>query len=94
MIARMEKRPSTLEDKILEALGDGIKSFGQLELACGGLDPANAARVEAWSKELDVALQGLLSSGKVRLVARRPTLFFELGTALDEMLKALEDDDA
>jgi hypothetical protein len=81
----------SLEDRIMDALQPGlIKTFSQLEMGCGGLDPFALASQEVFSEELDKELRRLMAEGKVRCVARRPALCFERGTVLDQIVKGLE----
>lgn len=87
----MQNMPLSLEDRILRMLGPGlIKTFNQLEMGCGGLDPNNLASPEVFGDRLDAALRGLMAVGKVRCVARRPELCFERGTVLDQILMNLD----
>jgi len=94
---RMQSNPRPerpLEERVMDALQPGlIKTFSQLEMGCGGLDPLALASVEVFSDELDKTLRKLMAEGKVRCVARRPTLCFERGTVLDQIVKGLELDE-
>lgn len=93
----MQDIPTSLEAKILRALRGGTKTFGQLELACGIMDPSIAADMTStyeFSDKLDKELRRLIDCGKVRLVAKKPDLCFEAGTALDQIVKGLELHDA
>lgn len=86
---------SSLAERILNALKPLgiIKTFDQLNMSCGGLDPEHFSSPEEFSQRLDKALQGLIAVGKVRLVAKRPALCFTLGTVLDRIVRAVELDD-
>jgi hypothetical protein len=89
----MEIVPSSpLEERILNALNPLgiIKTFDQINMSCGGLDPDNFASPEEFSQRLDKALQGLIAVGKVRLVAKRPVLCFTLGTILDRIVREID----
>ncbi len=90
-------RPS-LEERILQALADdSTKTFGQMELLCGGADPINVIgmdSIHAFSDRLDEALRGLIACGKVILVAKRPELCFRQGTILDRIIREIDLDDA
>ena len=83
---------SSLKKRILDALTPLgiIKTFDQLNMSCGGLDPEHYSSPEEFSQRLDKALQGLIAVGKVRLVARLPTLCFTLGTILDRIVREVE----
>lgn len=89
----MQNMPLSFEEKILRALRGGQKTFSQLEMGTGGLDPAMLASPEVFADKLDKKLRELMACGKVRLVARKPVLVFEIGTVLDRLVKELELDD-
>ena len=91
-MAAMKTDPlPSLEDRILSALPSGvIKTFSQIEMASGSLDPKNVANPETFSNQLDAKLRELMACGKVRLVARKPTLCFVRGTVLDRIIKEIE----
>lgn len=89
----MQNIPRSMESKILGLLGNGPKTFSQLEMGAGGLVPAMLASPEVFSDKLDKKLRELMACGKVRLIARLPVLVFELGTVLDRIIKELELDD-
>lgn len=83
-----------LEERVLDALEDGnIRTFGQLEVLCGAVNPAHVLDVESFSDRLDKVLQALIATGRVLLVARRPELCFRLGTVLDQIVKGLDNDE-
>ena len=89
----MQNIPRSMESKILRLLGNGPKTFSQLEMGAGGLDPVELASPEVFSDKLDKKLRELIACGKVRLIARKPALVFEIGTVLDQIVKELELDD-
>jgi len=87
----MQNNPSnSLEDRILCLLRGGPKTFSQLEMGAGGLDPTMLASPEVFAGQLDQKLRELIACGKVRLIARKPTLIFEIGNALDRIVRELE----
>jgi hypothetical protein len=85
--------PNSLEGKILWLLRGGPKTFSQLEMGAGGLDPEMLASPEVFAEQLDQKLRELMACGKVRLIARKPTLIFEIGNVLDRIVKELERND-
>jgi len=92
---RMQNITPSMEDKILRCLrSHGVRTFDQLALAAGAVGPDAITNPERFHNKVDEKLRELMACGKVRLVARRPTLCFELGTVLDRIVKELELDDA
>jgi len=89
----MQNITPTFEERILRLLRGGPKTFSQLEMGSGGLDPAMLASPEVFADRLDAKLRELIACGKVRLIAKRPTLVFEIGTVLDRLVMELELDD-
>ena len=93
-IANMQNITRTMEGKILSCLRrNGMRTFDQLTLAAGMLGPDGFNSPEKFHARVDEKLRELMACGKVRLVARRPTLCFEIGTVLDQIVKGLELDD-
>lgn len=83
----------SLEEKVLRALADdNVKTFGQLALLCGTLDPSCVMDTEGFDNALDEGLRRMIATGQVILVARRPELCFRKGTVLDQIVKGLERD--
>jgi len=90
----MQNIPRSMESKILSCLRrNGMRSFDQLTLAAGMLGPDGFDNPERFHNTVDAKLRELIACGKVRLVAKKPTLCFELGTALDRIVKELELDE-
>jgi hypothetical protein len=91
-MAAMKVPPPSLEDRILKSLEPMgvIKTFDQINMFAGGLDPVNYNSPEEFSQRLDKKLQGLIARGKVLIVARRPELCFRLGTVLDRIIREIE----
>ena len=91
-MAAMKSGPPSLEDRILKTLEPMgvIKTFNQLEMGCGSLDPENFNSQEEFSNRLDKKLQGLIARGKVLIVARKPELCFRLGTVLDRIIREID----
>jgi len=91
-MAAMKIPPPSLEDRILKSLEPMgiIKTFNQIEMATGALDPVNVVSPEEFSQRLDKKLQGLIATGKVLIVARRPELCFRLGTILDRIIREID----
>jgi hypothetical protein len=88
----MQNIEPTLEERILRALRPegSIKTFDQIAMLSGSLRPEHIQNPERFHATVDVKLRELMTTGKVRLVARRPELCFTLGTVLDRIVKELD----
>jgi len=87
----MQNIPRSMESKILHCLSShGMRTFDQLALAAGMLGPDGFDNPEKFHDTVDKKLRELMACGKIRLVARKPTLCFEVGTVLDRIVKEIE----